>query len=154
MEFYQILDRALALLGEGRPGLFTTLGEGGYPHVRWMTPAAIPRLKGRIYAVTSRGFAKAAEVEADPRVQWLLQAGDFSEVINLTGRARLVDEPSFSAEVLKAIGPHLGVFWRLNTDPSVLRVIETQVEAATILFPLRAERFSASAPEPVGGAHG
>ena len=145
MEYHQILDRALALIGGGSPALLSTIGEGGYPHIRWMTPATLPRLKGMVYAVTSRGFPKAAEIEADPRVQWLLQSPDFSEVTTLTGKARLIDDPSFSAEVLKAIGPHLATFWRLNTDSSSLRVIETEVETASILFPMRAERFSARA---------
>ena len=107
MEYYQILDRALALIGGGSPGLFTTVGEGGYPHSRWMMPSAIPRLKGMIYAVTARGFAKVVEIQADPRVEWVFQASDFAEVTTLRGRARIVDDPSFSAEVLKAIGPHL-----------------------------------------------
>lgn len=145
MEYHQILERALALIGGGSPGLFTTLGEGGYPRSRWMVPCALPRLKGMVYAVTARGFAKAAEVEADPRVQWLFQASDFSEVATLMGRARVVDDPAFAAEVIKAIGPNLAVFWRLNKDPSSLRVIETEVEHASLLLPLRSERFSASA---------
>jgi len=146
MEYSQILERAIALIGGGSPALFSTLGEGGYPHTRWMVPAALPRLKGMVYAVTARGFPKAAEVEADPRAQWVFQAADFSEVTTLKGRARIVDDPSFSAEVLKAIGPHLTAFWRLNRDASALRVIETEVESASILFPLRAERYSAYAP--------
>ena len=145
MEYHQIFERALASIGEGRPALLSTIGEGGYPHTRWMTPVALPRLKGRVYAVTARGFPKAAEIEADPRVQWVFQAADFSEVTTLAGKARLVDDPSFSAEVLKAIGPHLMVFWRLNANPSALRVIETEVESASILYPLRAERYSARA---------
>jgi len=145
MEYNQIFERALALIGGGSPALLTTIGEGGYPHTRWMTPAALPRLKGMVYAVTARGFPKAVEIEADPRVQWLFQAPDFSEVTTLSGKARLVDDPSFSAEVLKAIGPHLATFWRINKDPSALRVIETEVESASILFPLRAERYSARA---------
>lgn len=154
MEYYQILDRALALIGGGSPGLFTTMGEGGYPHSRWMMPAAIPRLKGMIYAVTARGFAKVAEIEADPRVEWVFQASDFAEVTTLRGSARIVEDPAFSAEVLKAIGPHLAAFWRLNKDSSALRIIETEVEMASILFPLRAERFSAPAPKPGEAAHG
>ena len=146
MDYYQILDRALALIGGGSPGLFSTIGHGGYPHTRWMTPCALPRIKGTIFAVTARGFPKTAELEADPRVQWLFQAPDFSEVTTLTGKARLVDDPGFSAEVLKAIGPNLVTFWRLNKDPSSLRVIETEVESASILFPAKAERFTALAP--------
>jgi general stress protein 26 len=150
MEYLQILERALSLIGGGSPALFTTIGEGGYPHSRWMVPAALPRLKGRVYAVTARGFPKASEVEADPRAEWLLQAPDFSEVATLRGRARLVDDPSFAAEVIKSVGPNLSVFWRLNKDPSSLRVIEMEVEAASILFPMRAERFSASASPEAG----
>ena len=144
MEYSQILERALALIGDGNPGLFSTLGEGGYPHTRWMVPAVLPRLRGMIYAVTARGFPKAAEIEADPRAQWLFQAADFSEVATLTGKARIVDDPLFSAEVLKAVGPNLAAFWRLNKDASALRVIETEVESASILYPVRAERFSAA----------
>ena len=146
MEFSQILESAIALIGEGRPALFTTLGEGGYPHSRWMTPALLPRIKGTIFAVTSRGFPKVAEVEADPRVQWMIQAADFSLVATLLGKASVVDDPAFCAEVIKAIGPNLGVFWRLNKDSSSLRVIETVIESASILYPLRAERFSARSP--------
>lgn len=156
MEYHEILDRALALVGWGSPAVFTTLGEGGYPHSRWMVPAALPRLKGMIYAVTARGFPKVSEVEADPRVQWLFQSDDFSELTTLWGRARIVDDPAFSAEVIKAIGPNLATFWKLNTDPSAVRVIETEVESASILFPFRAERYSSSAPSvpkagPAGG---
>jgi general stress protein 26 len=154
MDYYQILDRALALIGEGSPGLFTTLGEGGFPHSRWMVPAAVPRLKGMIYAVTARGFTKVSEIEADPRAEWVLQSSDFSEVTTLSGRARVVADPGFSAEVLKAIGPHLAAFWRLNKDSSALRIIETEIETASILFPLRAERFSASAPKREEAARG
>ncbi len=149
MEYFQIIEKAFALIGGGSPALFSTLGEGGYPHTRWMVPAALPRLKGMVYAVTARGFPKAAEIEADPRAQWVFQAPDFSEVATLMGRARVVDDPSFSAEVLKAIGPNLSAFWRLNTDASALRVIETEIESASILCPLRAERYSARAPEAV-----
>ncbi len=143
MEYNEILERALALIGGGSPALFTTVGEAGYPHSRWMVPCALPRLKGRIFAVTARGFPKTAEVEADPRVSWVFQAADFSEVTTIRGRARVVDDPSFAAEVVKAIGPNLSVFWRLNKDPSSIRVIETEIESASILLPLRAERFSA-----------
>jgi general stress protein 26 len=151
MDYSEILGKALALIGAGNPAIFTTLGEGGYPRSRWMVPAALPRLKGRIYAVTARGFTKVAEVEADPRAQWVFQAPDFSEVATLAGMARVVDDPAFAAEVIKAIGPNLAAFWRLNKDPSALRVIETEVLTASILFPGSAERFSAPAPEASNG---
>jgi general stress protein 26 len=151
MEYEEILSRTLSLIGGGTPALFTTIGEGGYPRTRWMMPCALPRLKGRIYAVSSRGFAKVAELEADSRVQWLFQAPDFSELASLSGRARVVDEPSFAAEVIKAIGPNLATFWRLSKDPSAIRVIETEIESASILFPPTAERHSAFARRAPGG---
>jgi hypothetical protein len=146
MDYNAILDRALVLIGEGRPALFSTIGKGGFPHARWMVPSVLPRLKGRIYAVTSRGFSKVTEIEADPRALWTLQAEDYSEVLSLEVKAHIVEDPIFSAEVLNAIGPHLPFFWRLNTDPSSLVVVETLIERASILFPERAERFSVEAP--------
>jgi hypothetical protein len=148
MRYEQILDKALTLIGGGSPALFSTIGEGGFPHSRWMVPCAIPRLKGMIYAVTARGFTKTAEIEADDRVEWAFQAPDFSEVVTLRGRARLVEDPSFYAEVLKAIGPNLVVFWKVAKDPSSVRVVETEIVSASLLLPRSGERFSASASTP------
>jgi general stress protein 26 len=154
MDFESILSRASALLGEGRPALLSTLGPDGYPRSRWMTPAMLPRLRGRIYAVTSMTFPKASQIESEPRVEWTLTAGDFSEVLSLRGSARVLADPSFSAEVLKAVGPHLPIFWGLNTDPSSVVVVETEVEYASLLVTARGLRHTAYPPAAEGDSHG
>jgi general stress protein 26 len=138
MEYEEILERAFALVGEGRPGLLSTVGPDGAPRSRWVVPALLPRLKGRIFALTARDFSKVADIAADPRVAWTLQAADFSVVVGIRGRAIVVDDPSFCAELVQEIGPHLSVFWRLNADPSALVAIETLPESATIIAAPRA----------------
>lgn len=145
MEFPAALDKALAILSEARVALLSTIGVDGYPRSRWMTPAPLPRLKGRLYAVTSRRFAKAQEIAAEPRVTWIVQERTLDVVAELVGRAEILDDPAFAAEVVKAIGPRLEVFWRESRDPRDLVVIETVIESVRLLYPLSGERESAEA---------
>ncbi|MDP3179120.1 MAG: pyridoxamine 5'-phosphate oxidase family protein [Spirochaetaceae bacterium] len=145
MKFPAALDKALAILSEAHVALLSTIGEDGYPRSRWMTPTPLPRLKGRLYAVTSRRFAKAREIAAEPRVTWIVQERTLDIVVELAGRAEIIDDPAFAAEVVKSIGPRLEVFWRESREPRDLVVVETVVESIRFLYPLSGERESAEA---------
>lgn len=153
MRFNQVLERALALAGEGRPALLSTLGLDGRPRSRWMVPIALPRLKGRLFALSSMSFDKIAEIENDGRVQWILQSDDLSLVATLEGRAFVFRDPSFSAELVKAIGPGLERFWSLEADPSSLAAIETEILTASIFLPRTGETYRASAREGEEASH-
>jgi general stress protein 26 len=145
MRFPEILSRALSILAESRFALFTTIDEKGYPRSRWMTPVAIPRLPGALYAVTARGWAKARQVAADPRVEWCVQSPGLDRIARLQGDARIVDEPALAAEVLKAIGPNLQAFWKNNPSTKELVVVETELRRASIFRPLAGELEEAEA---------
>lgn len=146
MDFKAILSDLQSLLEDSKVGLLSVIDEGGYPHARWMTPAFLPRLPGRVFAVTCPKFDKVRYIEANPRVEWCFQSRTLDRIITLRGRAFIVDEPELKGEVLKAIGPNLQVFWRINPKAGELLVLETEIEQATLFLPLRQETYKAEAP--------
>lgn len=147
MEFDLLLAKVADLVSEAKVGVFATIDERGRPGQRWMTPAFLRRIPGSLFAVTARSFEKSRHVLSDPNVSWLFQSRTLDRVASLRGRAELVDEPGFTAEVLEAIGPNLPIFWRVNRNPGELVVIETKILAASWFEPLKGERAFAEAPD-------
>ncbi|MDX9826932.1 MAG: pyridoxamine 5'-phosphate oxidase family protein [Spirochaetia bacterium] len=125
------------LVEEVRIGIFITVDEKTSPHPRWMSPAFLPRLKGALYAVTSADNEKVRHLEANPRVSWIFQSKSLDRIATLNGLARVVKDPSLSAEVLEAIGPRLQVFWKYTGDPKKLLVVETLLEDFSWFSPLK-----------------
>lgn len=123
------------LLEEVRVGILVTVDAEGKPRMRWMTPVFIPRLKGAIYAVTSVESRKAGQIRANPSVSWMFQTPALDRVGTVSGKARLVQDPLLSAEVLEAIGPRLEVFWGYAGNPRNLVVVETEIESAEFFKP-------------------
>lgn len=123
------------LLEEVKVGILVTVDPEGVPRTRWMTPVFLPRLKGALYAVTSRESRKARQIEANPSVTWMFQSPSLDRVGTVAGKARLVQDPLLSAEVLEAIGPRLEVFWGYAGNPRNLVVVETEIESAEYFRP-------------------
>jgi general stress protein 26 len=138
----ELMARLQALLEETGTGLLATVDDEGRPRMRWMTPALLPERKGALFAVTSPRFAKAGQISARPRVEWMFQSPSLREVITLRGQVNLVDNPSIRSEVLEAVGPRLRAFWKLNRDERDLLVLETVLEEATFYTPLSGEKVS------------
>ena len=129
--------RALrALLDTIRVGVLCTVSKDAQPRCRWMTVAALPRVQGCFYCVTSKGSAKVKEIEANARVQWTFQPPTLDEIISVCGQAEVLQNPGLKAEVLEALGPNLTIFWRVNPDPAKLVVIETVVDNAKLFRPM------------------
>ncbi len=133
-----VVTRIQELLDEVHVGIMASIDGSGTPCLRWMTPVFVPRLKGALYAVTSRDSRKARQIENNPRVTWMIQSKSLDRVATLSGQARLVKDPSLSAEVLEAIGPRLEVLWTYMGDPKKLMVLETTIESASWMKPLTA----------------
>lgn len=118
--------------------------------MRWMTPAVVRGRDGFLYAVTSPDFEKAREVEANAQVEWMIQSKSLNEIIQVSGSMAIIDNPSAKAEVLEAIGGHLGTFWKLNPDESKMVVLETAIEQIKQTKPVSGEKNVVT----IGGAHG
>ena len=125
-----------ALLDAVRVGILGTLSEDGYPHSRWMTAAALPRVHDCVYCVSTAGSPKVKEIEACNRVQWSFQTPNLDEIVSIRGQAEVLHNPGLKAEVLEALGPNLSNFWKVNPDPAKLVVIETVIDKVKLFRPM------------------
>jgi len=131
------LENLETLVDEVRVGIFITSDGQSLPHPRWMTPVLLPRLKGYLYAVTSQDNEKVQHLSTNPGVTWIFQSKSLDRIATAYGRARVVKDPSLSAEVLEAIGPRLHVFWKYSGDPRKLIVVETAIERVSWFAPFK-----------------
>ena len=146
MDMQQLMGLLERILDQAKTAVLATVDAEGRPHMRWMTPAVLHGREGVLYAVTSPRFAKVAQLDAAPQVEWMVQTPSLDEVVNLTGRINIVDNPSLKAEIAEAIGKRLSVFWRVNTEPAELVVLETVIEQATVFHPMTGERQMLTSP--------
>lgn len=137
MQEKSAFEKLQDLVEEVRIGIFITVDEKNSPHPRWMSPVFLPRLKGALYAVTAADNEKVRHLEANPRVSWIFQSKPLDRIATLNGLARVVKDPTLSAEVLEAIGPRLQVFWKYSCDPKKLLVVETILEDFSWFSPLK-----------------
>ena len=138
----ELLARLTAILEEAKTGLLATVDAEGRPRMRWMTPALLPGRAGALFALTSPGFAKTAQISGQPCVEWMFQSPSLTEIVTLRGRINLLDNPSIRSEVLEVVGPRLRAFWKLNEDERDLLVLETVLEEASHYLPLTGEKVS------------
>ncbi len=143
MEYAKVQRMVFELIDESRVGILTTVDAEGYPRARWMTPAALTRLSGDLYAVTPRKSPKVAQIAANPRVAWTFQTKSLDRIASVQGQARVFEDPGLVAEVIEEIGRYLTVLWRVNPLPGELVVIETMIEKASVFLPRRREFFEA-----------
>ena len=128
------LDR---ILDQTKTAVLATADLKGKPHMRWMTPVLLRERMNAVFAVTSRDFTKTGELKKDNRCQWLFQTRALDTIISLNGIINLVDNSAIKAEVLEAVGRRLTVFWRINSEPENLIVLETVIEDASYFKPMK-----------------
>jgi general stress protein 26 len=145
MELSSLLNVMERVLDSSHAAVFTTVDADGRPHSRWMVPAVIRGQSGSLYAVTSPHFPKIDQIAAHDRVSWLFQSKALDEILEVTGKALIIDNPALKSDVLEALGPNLSTFWHINPDESDLTVIETVIESVTYLQPQKGERTTATA---------
>lgn len=140
MDMQELMASLERILNAAKSAVLATVDAEGRPQMRWMTPTVLHGREGVLYAVTSPRFAKVAQLDAAPQVQWMVQTPSLDEVVTLTGRINIVDNPSLKAEITEVIGRRLSVFWRVNTEPTEFVVLETVIEEATLFFPMTGKR--------------
>jgi pyridoxamine 5'-phosphate oxidase len=128
MEINALFVALERILDQSRPAVLTTVDADGTPHSRWMVPTTLRGNRGALYAVTSPSFEKTRQIEAQARVSWLIQTKALDEIVQVSGKAVIIDNPMLKSDVLEALGPKLSTFWRVAPDDSELVVIETAIE--------------------------
>lgn len=147
MEMKALLDVAERVLDRSHYGVLMTVDEEGRPHGSWMTPTVIRGRPGYLYAVTAPGFSKVEHIRRNKNVSWLLQTKSLDEVVEIKGRATIIDNPSLKSDVLEAIGGYMMVFWKVNPEETEMTVVETKIETVDYFQPLKAEHAISSEKE-------
>ncbi|NLF40530.1 pyridoxamine 5'-phosphate oxidase family protein [bacterium] len=136
---HDMMNKIEELIEVSRSGVLATADKSGRPHVRWMTPVTLKGRAGVLFAVTSPQFAKVMELKAQPRVQWMIQHPSLNEVVTISGRVNVIDNPALKTEVMDALGARLLVFWKLNRRSQWV-VLETVIEEATLFMTMKGEK--------------
>ena len=145
MDWNTLLDVSERVLDHSHAAVLTTVDADGRPRGRWMVPCFLRGRRDALYAVTSPTFDKVGQIEANPRVTWLIQSKAVSEVVEITGTARVIDNPALKSDVLEALGSYLAAFWKVNAYETDLVVVETTIEELRYVKPMSGERASATA---------
>ncbi len=72
-------------------GVLTTVDTNHHPRARWMAAVSLSEFP-RLLALTSPHSAKVSHIKYHPQVEWMFSSSDYRVVVNLTGRAVLLDD--------------------------------------------------------------
>ncbi|MCA1754092.1 MAG: pyridoxamine 5'-phosphate oxidase family protein [Spirochaeta sp.] len=142
MEIKQMFDSLERILEKSKIGVLSTISANGYPNMRWMTPALLRGQTGFLYAVSSSEFAWTQSLETNPQVEWMIQTAPLQEIMYVSGRIQIIDNPALKADVQEAIGGYLQTFWKNMPDEASLIVLETVIENMTYFRPTAGEKVS------------
>ncbi len=101
-----IIALARSLVNGHYPGILGTVDAEGRPQMRWMSTLAFDQFPV-FQTLTSPASQKVQEIKANPQVNWMFFNKDLSLVVNLKGRARIIED-----------GPALKAIWQRIVDMS------------------------------------
>jgi len=140
----ELLKKFRLLIEESPQAILATVTSEGYPAMRYMTPSMVKGHDDALYAITAASFPKVQDLSTNPLVSWMLTSPKTREVFSFRGKITLVEDPRFKSELLEEIGRGLETFWRLNSDPSDLVVLETRLLTGEYFNPKTAEKVQIS----------
>jgi len=140
----ELMYKVEQILEDVRTGILATIDEQGNPQMRWMTPSLIKGRPNVLFAVTSPHFRKVVQLNANAKVQWMIQTRAIDEVVNLRGTINVLEHPSIRAEVMEQLGKQLTVFWRVNSEHTDFIVLETIIEEAIYFRPMKGAKETVS----------
>jgi pyridoxamine 5'-phosphate oxidase len=136
MTQHEMMNKLTEIIEETKTAVLTTVDSEGRPHVRWMTPAVLRDRQTALFAVTCPDFSKAEHIKSNPKVEWMFQSKSLARIVQVSGVANIIDNPSLKNEALEALAPRLDVFWKANCTSSEFVVLETVIDSATYYEPL------------------
>jgi pyridoxamine 5'-phosphate oxidase len=137
MDKAAMMDKIEQLLDDSKCAVLATIAEENIPRLRWMTPTVLQEEKHTLYAVTSSGFKKVKHLIHNENVCWMVQNKALTEVVTLSGKINIIDNPSLKTKIIEKIGNRLNIFWSLNRDSTDFIILETVIKEATYFQPLK-----------------
>jgi general stress protein 26 len=134
----QVTKEALQVVNEAFLGLLTTVDQQGVPHSRWMGSAVIGNRLSSVYTLTPSGTRKLEQLKHNDNVTWVFSAPEFSDVVTLTGKARVLASPMVAQQVWDRLMECVRLYCMsaLNDDSNLeLVTIEVQVRQIELVSP-------------------
>ena len=128
--------RVARQLADGRrPGLLATVDSVGTPQMRWMQTLSLQHFP-HLYALCSPTSRKVAQIRAHPRVSWIFTSESGNMVVNLSGRANIIIDPSEVNRVWRLIEhKESAYFLDLKASAAGIAVIDTLVDEVDCSVP-------------------
>jgi pyridoxamine 5'-phosphate oxidase len=140
MTSQELMNKVDSILEESRAGILATVDEDGHPRMRWLTPIVLRNRPGVVYSFTMAKSLKTKHINKFSDVEWIFQTRTLTEVVNLSGKAKIVTDPALKSELLEIIGNKLNVFFKANPNKDDFVVLMTVIDSGTYFKPMKARR--------------
>ena len=134
----QITKEALQVVNDAFLGLLTTVDSAGVPYSRWMGSAVIGNRLSSVYTLTPSGTRKLEHLAHNDNVCWVFSAPEFSDVVTLMGKARVLSSPMVAQQVWDRLMECVRLYCMsaLSDDSNLeLVTIEVQVHKIELVSP-------------------
>lgn len=137
-----IIGLARKLINGSRAGILSTVDQDGRPELRWMSTLAFDQFPV-FCTLTAPDSRKVAQIEQHPDVNWLFFNDDRSMILNLIGKARVLNDTVTLKRVWQQVeNKSLTYFLNQYGKAPGFVVIETVVETIECTTPKSALRFA------------
>ncbi|MBN1397582.1 MAG: pyridoxamine 5'-phosphate oxidase family protein [Bacteroidetes bacterium] len=136
----EIILKIDELLDNSNCAILSTVSSDIKPCLRWMYPTIFPDMEQAIYAITSADFLKVEDLKKNPSASWMFQTKELNEIINVSGKINIIDNPSLKSMIIEKIGSKLHAFWKLKKESSDYIALETIIEYAVYFNPMEGEK--------------
>lgn len=133
-----------SIIDETHTAILATVDSQGAPHIRWMTPGCIEDRPEAFFMITTSRMSKVDHIQSNSQAELMFQSRSLDKIVNISGSATVLDNPSLRSEVLECVGKHLHSFWKINTSESELVVIEFLFNSATQYNPKNGTKITIS----------
>lgn len=140
MDQQEVINKIDLILEVAKTAVLATSDSQGKAHLRWMTPVVLKYQPDAIYCFTVPGSEKIKHISANNNVEWMVQARDLREIVNIQGTANVINTPATKNELLEILAPRLATFWKANANPEEFVIFETKISLVTYFEPMKAKQ--------------
>lgn len=118
-----------------REGILTTISANGQPHAAWMGTVSTPDFV-HLITLTGTHTDKAANIRANPRVEWMFTAPDRKTVIYFEGHADLLVDDAMRNRYFQLVPEESrGFFMKFYSTGGDWCVIKTRIDSVVYCMP-------------------
>lgn len=141
IEKKNVIGLVKTLVEAGLPAVLSTVDQNGNPQLRWMSTLSFEEFP-IFYSLAAPESRKVAQIKQHPNVNWMFSNHDLSLIVNLIGRARILEDTTTLKRIWKQIKDKSRTYFldQYVKGPGFV-VIETTVEVIECCSPENAQQF-------------